>query len=101
MNKFIKTGLAISLIASSLFMLNGCSQKEEEVLVAEEAIELPEIIEKIEEVEVAEAEVKERIINLLSDKLGYDKTEIKEGQNFVTDLGADSLDMVEVCALLP
>lgn len=62
MNKFIKTGLAISLIASSLFMLNGCSQKEEEVLVAEEVIELPEIIEKIEEVEVAEAEVKERII---------------------------------------
>ena len=40
--------------------------------------------------------VKERIINLLSDKLGYDKTEIKEGQNFVTDLGADSLDMVEI-----
>jgi acyl carrier protein len=41
-------------------------------------------------------EVKERIINLLSDKLGYDKTEIKEEHNFVTDLGTDSLDMVEI-----
>ena len=41
-------------------------------------------------------EVKERIINLLSDKLGYDKTEIKEENNFVMDLGADSLDMVEI-----
>ena len=40
-------------------------------------------------------EVKERIINHISDKLGYDKIEIKEGQNFVTGLGADSLDMVE------
>ena len=41
-------------------------------------------------------EVKERIINLLSDKLGYDVTEIKEENNFITDLGADSLDMVEI-----
>ena len=41
-------------------------------------------------------EVKERIINLLSDKLGYDATEIKEENNFITDLGADSLDMVEI-----
>ncbi len=41
-------------------------------------------------------EVKERIINLLSDKLGYDATEIKEENNFVIDLGADSLDMVEI-----
>lgn len=41
-------------------------------------------------------EVKERIINLLSDKLGYAATEIKEENNFITDLGADSLDMVEI-----
>lgn len=41
-------------------------------------------------------EVKERIINLLSDKLGYNATEIKEENNFTTDLGADSLDMVEI-----
>ena len=41
-------------------------------------------------------ETKERIINLLSEKLGYDTTEIKESQDFVSDLGADSLDMVEI-----
>ena len=41
-------------------------------------------------------ETKERIINLLSEKLGYDKTEIKESQDFVSDLGTDSLDMVEI-----
>lgn len=41
-------------------------------------------------------EVKERVINLLSEKLGYDKLEIKENQEFVNDLGADSLDMVEI-----
>lgn len=41
-------------------------------------------------------EVKERVINLLSEKLGYDKLEIKEDQDFVTDLGTDSLDMAEI-----
>ena len=41
-------------------------------------------------------ETKERIINLLSEKLGYDTTEIKENQDFVSDLGTDSLDMVEI-----
>ena len=41
-------------------------------------------------------EVKERVINLLSEKLGYDKLEIKENQEFVTDLGTDSLDMAEI-----
>jgi len=41
-------------------------------------------------------EVKERVINLLSEKLGYDKLEIKENQEFVNDLGTDSLDMAEI-----
>lgn len=41
-------------------------------------------------------EVKERVINLLSEKLGYDKLEIKESQEFVNDLGTDSLDMAEI-----
>ena len=41
-------------------------------------------------------EVKERVINLLSEKLGYSKLEIKENQEFVTDLGTDSLDMAEI-----
>ena len=41
-------------------------------------------------------EVKERVINLLSEKLGYDKLEIKENHDFLTDLGTDSLDMAEI-----
>ena len=41
-------------------------------------------------------EVNERIINLLSEKLGYDKCDIKEEKVFTTDLGLDSLDMVEI-----
>lgn len=41
-------------------------------------------------------EVKERVINLLAEKLGYDKLDIKETSNFQTDLGTDSLDMVEI-----
>ena len=41
-------------------------------------------------------EVKERIINLLCDKLGFDRFEVNEEKNFITDLGADSLDMVEI-----
>lgn len=41
-------------------------------------------------------EVKERIINLLCDKLGFDRFEVSEEKNFITDLGADSLDMVEI-----
>lgn len=41
-------------------------------------------------------EVKERIINLLCDKLGFDRFEVSEEKNFITDLGADSLDMAEI-----
>ena len=41
-------------------------------------------------------ETKERIMNLLADKLGYERCEIKEEQNLVTELGIDSLDMVEI-----
>ena len=41
-------------------------------------------------------EIKERIINLLSKKLGYEKAKLNEDQNFVMDLGADSLDMAEI-----
>ena len=41
-------------------------------------------------------EVNERIINLLSEKLGYDKCDIKEEKVFTTDLGLDSLDMIEI-----
>lgn len=41
-------------------------------------------------------ETKERIMNLLADKLGYERCEIKEEQDLVTELGIDSLDMVEI-----
>ena len=41
-------------------------------------------------------DIKEKIIDLLADKLSFEKSEIDENQNFVEDLGADSLDMVEI-----
>ncbi len=41
-------------------------------------------------------ETKERIMDLLADKLGYERCEIKEKQDLVTELGIDSLDMVEI-----
>ena len=41
-------------------------------------------------------EVKERVIEVLSDKLGINKLEIKETQDIMNDLGTDSLDMVEI-----
>jgi acyl carrier protein len=41
-------------------------------------------------------ETKERIISLLAYRLGYDETEINENQDFINDLGVDSLDMVEI-----
>ena len=40
--------------------------------------------------------VKEEIINLLCEKLGFEQIEITEDKDIVNDLGADSLDMVEV-----
>jgi acyl carrier protein len=40
--------------------------------------------------------VKEEIINLLCEKLGFEPIEITEDKDIVNDLGADSLDMVEV-----
>lgn len=41
-------------------------------------------------------EVKERIINLLGDRLGINELEIKETSDFIADLGVDSLDMIEI-----
>lgn len=41
-------------------------------------------------------ETRERIVNLISDKLGVDNFEVKDEQNIINDLGADSLDMVEI-----
>ncbi len=42
------------------------------------------------------ASVEERVINIVGDQLGVDKEKIKRETHFVNDLGADSLDTVEL-----
>lgn len=42
------------------------------------------------------ASVEERVINIVGDQLGVDKEKIKAETHFVNDLGADSLDTVEL-----
>lgn len=41
-------------------------------------------------------EIEEKVIDIVSDQLGVDKDKIKKESNFVNDLGADSLDTVEL-----
>lgn len=40
--------------------------------------------------------VEERVVNIVTEQLGVDKDKIKRESNFVNDLGADSLDTVEL-----
>lgn len=40
--------------------------------------------------------VEERVIEIVAEQLGVDKDKIKPESNFVNDLGADSLDTVEL-----
>lgn len=40
--------------------------------------------------------VYERVKDIVVDKLGVDEGDISEGSSFVDDLGADSLDLVEL-----
>ena len=40
--------------------------------------------------------VEERVVNIVAEQLGVDKEKIKTESNFVNDLGADSLDTVEL-----
>ncbi|MEM7782082.1 MAG: acyl carrier protein [Planctomycetota bacterium] len=40
--------------------------------------------------------VEEKVINIVAEQLGVDKDKIKRESNFVNDLGADSLDTVEL-----
>ena len=40
--------------------------------------------------------IQDKVINIIIDKLGVDKDEIKMESNFSSDLGADSLDTVEL-----
>ncbi|KAF2958970.1 acyl carrier protein [Thermotoga sp. Ku-13t] len=42
------------------------------------------------------AEVFEKVATILSDKLGIKKDQINEESNIVKDLGADSLDLVDL-----
>jgi len=42
------------------------------------------------------ASVEERVVNIVAEQLGVDKDKIKKESNFVNDLGADSLDTVEL-----
>lgn len=41
-------------------------------------------------------DIKERIKAIIVDKLGVDETEVKDEANLMEDLGADSLDTVEL-----
>lgn len=41
-------------------------------------------------------EVKERVINVVAEKLGINKLEVKENKQIINDFGADSLDVVEI-----
>jgi acyl carrier protein len=40
--------------------------------------------------------VEERVFKIVAEQLGVDKDKIKRESNFVNDLGADSLDTVEL-----
>ena len=42
------------------------------------------------------ADVSERVIDIVAEQLGVDKEKIKPETSFVNDLGADSLDTVEL-----
>ncbi len=42
------------------------------------------------------ATVAERVKSIIVDKLGVDETEVNAESNFIQDLGADSLDTVEL-----
>ena len=40
--------------------------------------------------------IEEKIINIISEQMGADKSEIKKETSFINDLNADSLDTVEL-----
>ena len=42
------------------------------------------------------ASMEEKVINIVVDKLGVDRSEVTPDAVFVDDLGADSLDLVEL-----
>ena len=44
--------------------------------------------------------VEERVVNIIVEQLGVEKSKIKSSSSFVEDLGADSLDTVELVMAL-
>ena len=42
------------------------------------------------------SEIKEKVVEIISDKLGVDAAEVKDEASFTNDLGAGSLDTVEL-----
>jgi len=42
------------------------------------------------------SEIAEKVKKIIVDKLGVDESEVSEGASFTDDLGADSLDTVEL-----
>lgn len=42
------------------------------------------------------ASIEQRVIDIVADQLGVEKEKISRDSNFVNDLGADSLDTVEL-----
>ena len=42
------------------------------------------------------SDITEQVIAIVSEKLGVDKDKVKSETSFIGDLGADSLDMVEL-----
>ena len=41
-------------------------------------------------------EIQGKVINIIVEQLGIEKADVKEESNFIDDLGADSLDTVEL-----
>ena len=42
------------------------------------------------------SEIENKVVNIIVDKLGVDESEVKPEASFTNDLGADSLDTVEL-----
>ncbi len=42
------------------------------------------------------SEIADRVVDIVTDKLGLEKEQVTETASFTTDLGADSLDTVEL-----
>ncbi len=45
---------------------------------------------------MTEDEIREKVISIVAEQMGVEKTEISDETNFVNDLNADSLDTVEL-----